>query len=356
VTEWGDIPDALEHSAPEGGIRIGTGVVVPLRSLLGLTVRDTLGRPVRVVLEWISSDPHIATVSQTGELKAKSKGVCEVYIKIKGTGIQAGPIPVDVWNVDHVLLTPRNIEMPIGTRQQITAEITDDEGRRSTGVLLNWRHDADDPLIVRVSHRGIVTANRLGRTGITAGSGEVWARLPVEVHVIPNPEKPRRGQGFPRLLLTGRDRDPATDEIREGDPDQPPLWQEPSDYIHNVWWLNPQNPEAAFNFRSRTLNPTLWRAYHAGRTVDMVVQVWMTEEFTRKGEQQRPEFWAAHLAAMDRHRIRIDQQMWKRLEPYVTDGGLDAEDEEQGTETEGNGSAESRTTNRVETAGAVSGP
>lgn len=52
----------------------------------------------------------------------------------------------------------------------------------------------------------------------------------------------------------------------------------------------------------------------------MVVQVWMTEEFTRKGEQQRPEFWAAHLAAMDRHRVRLVQEMWRRLEPYVLSG------------------------------------
>jgi hypothetical protein len=313
-----------------------------------------MGRPVRAILEWTSSDVRVVTVSKSGDLEAKAKGTCEVNIRVKGTDIEAGPIPVDVWNVDHVLLTPRNLEMPLGTRQQITDEVTDDEGRRSTNVLLKWRHDADDPLIVRVSQRGIVTANRLGRTGITAGAGEVWARLPVEVHVVPNPEKPRRGQGFPRLLLTGRDRDPATDTIREGDPDQPPLWQEPSDYVHNVWWLNLQNPEAAFNFRSRTLNPTLWRSYHAGQMVDMVVQVWMTEEFTRKGEQRRPEFWADHLLAMDRHRVRITQQMWKRLEPYVTDGGLESEDEGQGSGNEGLvGKAQSRS-DELEAASTVS--
>jgi hypothetical protein len=138
-------------------------------------------------------------------------------------------------------------------------------------------------------------------------------------------------------------------------PDQPPLWQEPSDYVHNVWWLNLQNPEAAFNFRSRALNPTLWRSYHAGQIVDMVVQVWMTEDFTRKGEQQRPGFWADHLLAMDRHRVRTIQQMWKRLEPYVTDGGLEAGDEAQGGEIEGVGKAESRT-HKLEAAGTVSGP
>lgn len=200
------------------------------------------------------------------------------------------------------------------------AEVTDDDGQRSTDVLLDWKHDAEDPLVVRISRVGTVTANRLGRTAITAGAGPVWARIPVEIKVVPNPDAQKRGAGFPRLLLTGRDLDPATGTIREGDPDQPALWQEPSDYVHNVWWLNLQSAEAAFAFRRRASDPTLWRTYHAEKVIDMVVQVWMTEEFTRKGEQQRPEFWAAHLAAMDRHRVRLVQEMWQRLEPYVLSG------------------------------------
>jgi len=354
VAEWGDVPDLLELAAPEEGICIAVGVILPLRSFLKVNVRDTRGRPVRSILEWTSSNSHVATVSESGELEAKNKGSCEILIEIKHSGIQGKTIRVDVRNPDHVLLTPRNLEMPLGTRQQITAEVTDDEGRRSTGILLNWKHDADDPLIVRVSHRGTVTANRLGRTGITAGGGNVWARLPVEVHVVPNPQKPRRGQGFPKLLLTGRDRDPATDEIREGDPDQPSLWQEPSDYVHNVWWLNLQNPEAAFNFRSGAHDPTLWRSYHAGKTIEMVVQVWMTEEFTRKGEQERTDLWANHLLAMDRHRVRIVGQMWQRLEPYVVDGRLDAEQEDQASESEGAQYIEARA-GRLEAAGTIGG-
>ena len=89
------------------------------------------------------------------------------------------------------------------------------------------------------------------------------ARIPVEVNVIPNPEQTKRGNGFPKLLLTDRDLDPATGTIRPGDPDQPPLWQEASDFVHNVWWLNLQSPEAAFAFRQRPTNATLWRTYHA---------------------------------------------------------------------------------------------
>jgi hypothetical protein len=61
----------------------------------------------------------------------------------------------------------------------------------------------------------------------------------------------------------------------------------------------------------------------------MVIQVWMTDEFSRKGESQRPEFWAAHQAAMDRHRVRIVAQMWKRLESYVASGAISDDETEQ---------------------------
>ena len=90
--------------------------------------------------------------------------------------------------------------------------------------------------------------------------------------------------------------------------------------MNNVWWLNLQSPEAAFAFRQHGSDPALWRTYHSEWVIDMVVQVWMGDEFTRKGESQRPEFGAAHLAAVDRHRVRIAQQMWKRLEPYISGG------------------------------------
>jgi hypothetical protein len=105
--------------------------------------------------------------------------------------------------------------------------------------------------------------------------------------------------------------------------------------VHNVWWLNLQSPEAAFVFQQRGAQPALWRTFHADKIIEMVVQVWMTEEFSRKGENQRPEFWASHLAAMDRHRVRIVGQMWKQLESYVASGAIS----DEGTETNPNARA-----------------
>jgi hypothetical protein len=320
--KWGYVADSIHFSIWDEGINIGLGVRVSLRPLLNVSVRDDNNRPVRAIIEWFTSDPKIATVSQDGVLEARQKGICQLWMQVKGTAVMTEAVNCRIWDVDHVLLTPRALDLPLGTWQKITAEVTDDEGNRSTNVLLEWTHDADDPLVVRISREGVVTGNRLGRTAVTAGAAGVWSRLPAEVSVIPNAEEPKRGSGFPRLLLTGRDIDPATGDVRMDDPDQPPLWQEPSDFFNNVWWLNLQSPDAAFAFRGRGTDPVLWRTYHAERLVDMVVQVWMTEDFTRKGDSQHPDFWAAHLGAMNRHRVRIVEQMWKRLEPYISAGSL----------------------------------
>lgn len=318
--EWGTVPEAIEYSVPDEGIHVAKGITMSLRQFLEASVRDALGRPVRCSIDWSTSEAHIATVTRDGRLSAREKGTCEVWARVKGTTIETERMPVQVWNIDHVLLTPRKLEIPLGTREQVLAEVTDDDGARSTGVLLEWRHDADDQMIVRISRTGVVTGNRLGRTSVMAGAGNVWARIPVEVHVIPNPEERKHGSGFPRLLLTGRDEDPASGMIREGDPESPALWQEASDFVNNVWWLNLQSPDAKFAFKQRGSSPELWRTYHGERVVEMVVQVWMGEEFTRKGESQRPDFWAGHLAAMNRLQVRIVQQMWKELEPYIHQG------------------------------------
>ncbi|HEY4739993.1 MAG TPA: hypothetical protein VIH76_05295 [Candidatus Acidoferrales bacterium] len=325
---WGTEPDVLDYQEPERGLHLGKGITVGVGAILNPSVCDHKGRPVRAAVEWLTSDQQVASFSKGNTLVAQAKGTCEIWARIKGTKIEGPRVPTRVWSVDHILLTPRTLNVALGCREQIVAEVTDDEGQRSTYVLLDWIHDAEDQLIVRIDRYGVVTGNRLGRTAISAGAGGVWARIPVEASVVANAEQPGRASGFPQLLVTGRNEDPATGQIREGDPDQAALWQEPSDYVHNVWWLNLQSPEAAFVFQQRSAQPSLWRTYHAEKVIEMVVQVWMTEEFSRKGESQRPEFWAAHLAAMDRHRVRIVGEMWKQLESYVASGAISEEEAE----------------------------
>lgn len=147
------------------------------------------------------------------------------------------------------------------------------------------------------------------------------ARIRAEITVVPNPEQIEHGGGFPELRLTGRDIDPDTGEIRQGDPDQPTLWQEVSDYQHNIWWLNLESPEAAFFFSQRADDIRLWRSFHAQKVVDMVIQVHMKEEFDAKGEAERPDLWNRHKAVFEIWQVRITQSMWEKLQTYVLTGG-----------------------------------
>ena len=327
VAEYGKVPQSIAVDRVLSIVRVARGMRLRLSDLLQIRVKDDQGRTVpHVALDWRSTDPNVATFISGDELEAKEKGSIEVSATVRGTSITSQPVTIQVWAVDHVLLTPRSIEIALGKSQRITAEVTDEDGSRSSDVLLDWRHDADDQLVVRIGPAGIVTGNRVGRTAITAGAGDpgtggVWARIPVDATVIPNPEQPERGGGFPRLLLTGRDIDPSTNAVREGNPDAPALWQEAADYVNNVWWLNLQSPEAAFAFAQHESDPKVWRTFHVQKVMEMVAHVYMQEQFTKRGDEERPDYWANHRLAAEAHQVRIVGQMWGNLESYVEAGG-----------------------------------
>jgi hypothetical protein len=332
TVEWGETPSYVEFGTTERHFRIGRGVSIHLTPLLTPVVRDAVGRPVAgAELEWVSNDNRIVRFEPEGtdEVKAMAKGITQVRLRVHESSVVSEPIKFEVWAVDHVLLTPRQLQIPVGTRKRILAEVTNDEAGRATDVLLSWSHDADDQLVVRIRPTGWVTGNRLGKTTVSAGVGDpdsgVWARIRAEIEVVPNPDRHRPSEGFPRLLLTGKNIDPATGETRPGDPDGPALWQEPVDVINNVWWLNLDSPEANFALSGRDEQPEIWRMFHASKLAEMVAQVHMQNDFTNRGESETPDLWSRHKLAYENFQIQYGHDMWEKLQEYVlTGGGLDA--------------------------------
>ncbi|MCH7726675.1 MAG: hypothetical protein IH991_09380, partial [Planctomycetes bacterium] len=157
----GEVPEVLEVGWPEDKVlRVGRGVELRFSPLIRPRALDAAGRTVpKLTFVWTSNDRHVIEFESSDVALARGKGRTTISIAIEGTNIRSREIPVEVWNVDHVLLTPRNIEVPLGKRKQIVAEVTNDEGSRATNVLLNWKHDADDPLIVRINPAGWITGN-----------------------------------------------------------------------------------------------------------------------------------------------------------------------------------------------------
>jgi hypothetical protein len=324
--EYGEVPDSIIFEWGGGdGLRIGKDVTLNIASILKPRILDASGKFVPGLdIEWCSTDRHVCAFKDHGVLCGVGKGSAAIWAKVRGTRIESPKVEVQVWTVDHVLLTPRTLEIPLGRRKQILAEVTNDEGTRATSVYLNWRHDADDQLTVRIQPTGWVRGNKLGKTSITAGAGDesqggVWARIPAEVTVVSNPDRLERGGGFPDLRLTDRDTDPDTGEVRQGDPEEPALWQGVSDYQNNIWWLNLQSPDARFAFSQRQDDIKLWRAYHAQKVVEMVIQVHMREEFD--AESEKPDYWNRHKYMLEVKEVQLKQAMWDKLQGYVLGGG-----------------------------------
>jgi hypothetical protein len=323
--EYGDEPSSIEFLRPIDTLRVARGVKLFPGALLTPRVKDDQGLTVRAgPIEWLSGDRHVVEIAGQ-ELKAVGKGETEIWARLHGSQLESRRIRVVVLHVDHVLLTPRNLEIPQGTRQQIQAEVTDDEAQRSTDVYLEWAHDSDDALLVRISPKGSVFGNRVGTTSVRAGAGDpahggVWARIPVDVKVIPNERPNTQGGGFPELRVTDRDLDPETGQRRESDPDRPSLFQDVIDYEYNIWWLNLAAPDAAFFFQQRTANPVLWRSFHAQKLVEMVGQVRMKEQLAGDGRDERPEVWARHKGMVEDFQVELMAQMWQALQPFILTG------------------------------------
>jgi len=324
MPEHGLEPYQILVSAPPEGMIIGVGVDVNFKHILNPRVVDELGRSVTgVKLFYQSDDSDVVEIDRfTGIGTAVNQGQTYVNVRIS-SGLTSEPVKIETWTVDHVLLSPRQLDIPIGTQKTITAEVTSEDGRRSTAVVLNWKHDADDPLLVRIRPNGTITGNRLGETLIAAGAGRdgnaVWSRIPAMVRVVDNPDRRGRGEGYPQLKVTGRDVDPETGQVREGDAESPALWQEVADVQNNTWWLNVDAPEAAFAFSLHRDQPANWRLYHAAKLVEMVTQVHMQAEYTT-GKEENKDFWAGHKAALERFQIQVAPLMWEKLAAYVRDG------------------------------------
>jgi len=93
--------------------------------------------------------------------------------------------------------------------------------------------------------------------------------------------------------------------------------------MNNVWWLNLQSEDAAYAFEKRSSDAKFWRMFHAQQLVEMVIQVYMQQEFTTKGENERPDYWLIHKQALERNQISLKQSMWQGLKRYVDTGELE---------------------------------
>ena len=133
-------------------------------------------------VSWSSSDPSVATVSDSGEIVAVAEGTatiivttndgawtssCEVTVKPKAIAVEC------------VTLSADNLRIKVGDTEQLTATVMPDN---ATDKSVSWTSDNDE--VATVDSNGLVTAVSSGVAIITASAagGEKTAECMVEVY------------------------------------------------------------------------------------------------------------------------------------------------------------------------------
>jgi hypothetical protein len=320
--EWGAKAAKIEVGTYK--LSIARGFAINLTPILNPTVKDKQGKPVRADLVWSTDNKDILKLSKNGDCEALDKGTCKLWVSVAEKMVKTPPIEIEIRVIKDIFLSPRNLQVPVGHSKEIRAQIIDDEGKKSTEVLLNWRHSAYNKNMVKISPRGHVFGNILGKTSVSAGvndpkNGDLWSSIPTEVEIIKSDDKGERGTGYPQLLLTDTPDsiDPETGEIRKGETEEPALWQLPHDLKHNVWWLNMQSKDAHFAHELRSTDITAWRIFHVKIFLEMMIQVYMQDAYTKKGDAESPSLWSEHKQIYERFAVELTRPMWEKLQNWI---------------------------------------
>lgn len=104
-------------------------------------------------------------------------------------------------------------------------------------------------------------------------------------------DTPRRGPRFPRVLLSGYDRDPLDEHAAEPfqcDERHPPIYQRAEDIAHGVYWINTSRPLADRIMERYGASHPRWREYLFQRYVDIILKH-AVYELGKKDPQLSPD-------------------------------------------------------------------
>jgi len=164
------------------------------------TVKDANGTVVTDrVVTWSSSNPLIATVSQSGVVTGIAPGTATITATSE-TKFATAAITVTLVPVGSVQVAPSSVSIPAGQGTTLTATVTDANGQVVTNRPVSW--GTSDSRIATVSQAGVVTGVAAGTATISATSGSATGTstitvtsAPIQsVSVSPNPLSVAQGQ------------------------------------------------------------------------------------------------------------------------------------------------------------------
>lgn len=170
---------------------VATVVITPTLDTLGVgserafaaTLRDANGVLLtNRTINWNSSNVQVATVSSTGVISALAPGNAVISAVSEGR-VGTSQLVVLARLASTVSLTPSAPTMIIGTKLQLTAQVTDPVGNILSGRPITYV--SDNTNIATVTSAGLVTAVAPGSARITATSEGKVGTATITVNPLP---------------------------------------------------------------------------------------------------------------------------------------------------------------------------
>ena len=143
---------------------------------LKLTATDSAGKAVpKPQVTWTSAEPTVATVDATGTVTAKKSGTTNITVQ---AGQVVAEIPVTVAIYSALKVNPEKLELKVGEKGTLQAQILDEKGAPLPGAV-TWM--SENEKLARVDGQGHVEAMAPGTAKLMAHAQDLKATVDVTI-------------------------------------------------------------------------------------------------------------------------------------------------------------------------------
>jgi uncharacterized protein YjdB len=154
---------------PVGSVKLSPATIeltIGATSTLSVDLTDRAGHSISErPLTWTSSDTKVATVTDDGSVTGVGPGTATITAAVDGRK-GTSTVTVSGEAIASLSISPVNASLSLGQSAQLVATATSASGKTLGGRAISWA--SLSPGVATVSESGVVTANGVGQTVISA--------------------------------------------------------------------------------------------------------------------------------------------------------------------------------------------
>jgi len=157
---------------------------------LKLVATDAKGATIaQPQVTWTSADAAVATVDPTGTVTARKSGTTNITVQ---SGQVVAEVPVTVAIYSALKVNPEKLELKVGEKSTLQAQILDEKGGPLAGSV-TWTSENDK--IAKVDAKGNVEAVGPGSAKLMAKANELTSTVNITIAPAAPEKKGKAGKG-----------------------------------------------------------------------------------------------------------------------------------------------------------------